>query len=197
MNDIAKCAVSSIIGLSIGCLISWKYFEKKYRDISNDEIESVKEYYKSKYENKKDIDDKKDKDQEKSKNFRERSSLDIYKAALGNFNYSNQNKEQVEKNDDIKNPYVISPSDFGTEDGYETITLSYYIGGTDKVLADDMDEPIYDIDDVVGDDALTQFGTYEEDCVYVRNEKYKCDYEICLDKRSWEEVTGDKKPSED
>ena len=39
---------------------------------------------------------------------------------------------------------------------------------------------IEDIDRVVGKDSLTHFGEYEDDSVYVRNDRLKCEYEILL-----------------
>ena len=55
--------------------------------------------------------------------------------------------------------------------------MNYY---EDGVLADDWDEPIEDIDKVVGKDSLTHFGEYEDDSVYVRNDRLKCEYEILM-----------------
>ena len=84
-------------------------------------------------------------------------------------------------------PYTISPDDFGEEDGYETETLTYYADG---ILADDQDNLIESVDKMVGIESLDKFGEYEDDVVYVRNEQYKCDYEILLDLRRWEDVVA-------
>lgn len=76
-------------------------------------------------------------------------------------------------------PYVIPPSEFG-ENGYNTVSLTYY---SDGLLADDMDELIENIDETVGVDSLNHFGEYEDDSVFVRNDRLKIDYEILLDNR--------------
>ena len=60
----------------------------------------------------------------------------------------------------------------------------------DGVLADDMDEIIEDVDEVVGEDSLNHFGEFEEDSVYVRNDERKCDYEILRDNRNYADVVG-------
>ena len=84
-------------------------------------------------------------------------------------------------------PYTISPDDFGEEAGYEVETLTYYADG---ILADDQDNLIDSVDKMVGLESLDKFGEYEDDVVYVRNEQYKCDYEILLDLRRWEDVVA-------
>ena len=82
-------------------------------------------------------------------------------------------------------PYVISPDEFGELDDYDLISLTYY---ADEVLADDIDEIVEDVDDVVGLDSLTHFGEYEPDSVFVRNDRLKADYEILLDERTYPEA---------
>ena len=37
-------------------------------------------------------------------------------------------------------------------------------------------------------DALDHFGEYEDDSVFVRNDRYKCNYEILKDVRTFEEA---------
>ena len=84
-------------------------------------------------------------------------------------------------------PYVIPPEEFGETD-YEIISLTYYADG---ILADDMDDIVDDVDDIVGADSLTHFGEYEEDSVFVRNDLREVDYEILRDPRKYSDVVGD------
>jgi len=86
-----------------------------------------------------------------------------------------------------KKPYVIPPEELGEMEDYETITLTYFADGT---LTDDDYKVIEqeEADDIIGPDALSHFGEYEDDSVCIRNEKYKCDYEILNDLREYEEV---------
>ena len=58
------------------------------------------------------------------------------------------------------------------------MTLLYY---KDHVLTDEDNNIIEDIDDVIGFDSLTRFGEFEDDTVYVRNDKYRVDYEVIND----------------
>ena len=82
-------------------------------------------------------------------------------------------------------PYIITPDEFGEFDDYETISLTYYADG---VLTDDMDEPIEDVDGLVGVDSLSHFGEYEDDSVFVRNDRMKADYEILSDLRNYSDI---------
>ena len=60
---------------------------------------------------------------------------------------------------------------------YDLVSLEYY---ADKVLVDEDDHPIQDVEYMVGEDSLEHFGEYEEDAVYVRNDLIKTDFEILL-----------------
>ena len=40
-------------------------------------------------------------------------------------------------------------------------------------------------DAIIGEGSLERFGEYEEDSVFVRNDRLKCDYEILLEPRKF------------
>ena len=82
-------------------------------------------------------------------------------------------------------PYVIAPEEFGEIDDYGTCSLTYY---ADEVLADELDEMVENIDDAVGIESLSHFGEYEDDSVFVRNDRLMCDYEILLDTRRYTDI---------
>lgn len=112
----------------------------------------------------------------------------VEKEGYTNYSALGGSAEKLETNDKegepVDEPYVISPNDFGELDGYETISLTYYANG---VLTDDQDNIIDNVDEVIGMEALSHFGEYEDDSVFVRNDERKCDYEILLDYRSYED----------
>lgn len=85
----------------------------------------------------------------------------------------------------VSKPYVIPPADFDTEDDYDVISLTYYADG---VLTDEQNNPIEDVDKLVGRDSLTHFGEYEEDAVHVRNDEMRCDFEILRDLSNYSDV---------
>lgn len=95
-----------------------------------------------------------------------------------------KSEEEVTKN----TPEVVSPDEFENseeENEYEKISLTYY---EDQVLADEDDNPIEDVENLVGFESLTRFGEFEEDAVYVRNDRLKCYFEILRDKRLYSDV---------
>ena len=85
----------------------------------------------------------------------------------------------------MKKPYVVSPEEFGDIDEYETKSLTYW---QDGVLTDEDDEVVEDVESLVTKDALTHFGEYEDDSVFVRNDEQGIDYEILLDTRRYADV---------
>lgn len=74
-------------------------------------------------------------------------------------------------------PYVIHLEEFG-EDGFETVCYTYY--EVDETLADERDEVVDDVDNVVGLANLERFGQGSDNpnIVMVRNESITTDFEI-------------------
>lgn len=89
-----------------------------------------------------------------------------------------------------KRPYVITSEDFAYDDSMDKITLYYH---SDKIVADSDGNAIEDVEDVIGFDSLNHIGEYANDCVYVRNERLRCDYEVLLSQIPYAEVLR-KKP---
>ena len=114
----------------------------------------------------------------------------------GYINYSNSEtiekaEETIPETLDTPNvPYVISPDEFAEFDDYEKVSLIFY---ADQVLTDDNNDLIdaNDIENLVGFESLASFGEYEDDSVYVRNDRLKCDFEILYDQRTYKEVVID------
>lgn len=78
-------------------------------------------------------------------------------------------------------PYVITEEEFMiNEDEYSQTTLTYYRG--DGVLADERDQEIPLINDVVGERNLDRFGegTRHYNIVHIRNDRLEADYEVLL-----------------
>jgi hypothetical protein len=93
-------------------------------------------------------------------------------------------KEKEAPNGDQKKlePYVISPEDFQSSD-YEAHTLIYY---KDGILADDDYNVISNPNVIIGKDALTSFGRYnDDDSVYVCDDQKHIIYEIIRDNRTY------------
>lgn len=185
-NNITKI-IMFVAGSVVGSAITWKIVKEKYEQLARDEIETIREFYSKKLE---------ELESEKSKNDRGLhitakldpktaeflSEKQVYSDMVHELGYSNNEEEGDPET--MGRPYVISPEEFGEND-YETISLTYY---ADKVLADDMDEIVDDVDAIIGRDSLNHFGEYEEDSVFVRNDALQVDYEILLDPQKYADV---------
>lgn len=185
--------VMFIAGATVGALATWGYAKKKYEKIAQEEIDSVKKVFNKKVsENgQKILEGLNNGFKTTGKQTKEKFDAEKYTAILQNEGYINPSSENniKDKKENIMGyPYIISPDEFGELSNYEVISLTYYADG---VLADDNDEMIYDVEDIVGD-ALNHFGEYEDDSVFVRCDKRKCDYEILLDQRNFAEVVKNK-----
>ena len=208
MNSTLKGVLIFVLGAAAGSLATWKLIEKKYKDIAQEEIDSVKDTFSKMKKNEypdnledypdfEEFDDSDDsynaEEEPKPEQKIDRNNKpDIveYAKILSETGYTNyaerqdkKEKKGVEPVEDER-PYVISPDEFGEKDGYENVTLTYYADG---VLTDYFDNVISNIDEVVGFDSLDHFGEYEDDAVFVRNEKMETDYEILRDLRDFNE----------
>ena len=184
-------------GTVIGSFVTWKAMDQKYRQMADEEIESMREYFsnKSKKIEHVELEDNDDEDETETYEVAEKHISD-YEGVLEKVNYSGYttvSTKEVEK--DMTGPYVITPEEFGELKEYKTIELTYY---ADFVLADNRNNTIEDADDVIGLDSLDHFGEYEDDSVFVRDDERKIDYQILLDPRKYSDVINKKPhPTED
>lgn len=198
-----------VAGAAIGSGVTWYFTKNKYESIIRDEIESVKEVFEknSNTHSEDDIfpDGNVKNSQEKAKMAREKPSVAEYAKKLNKEGYTKYSISEImddEKETDDpglehgkyfgdpdSKPYVILPEEFGEKDDYDRISLSYY---SDHILADEDDQLLEDVEDVVGFESLTHFGEYEDDSVYVRNDRLKTDYEILRDERKYSDVVKTK-----
>lgn len=180
----ATNVIMFVLGAAVGSVVTWQYVKTKYERIAQEEIDSVRKVFL-----------KKDPDvtvgiKEADVRSRKEEKLGVmeYAARLqkeGYTNYAGMNAVEEEETETVERPYVILPEDFGEFDEYEKISLTYY---ADQVLADENDELIDDVEDIIGFESLTHFGEYEDDSVFVRNDRLKCDYEILMDSRLYSDV---------
>ena len=177
MNEELNKVIIFLAGAAVGSVVTLKLVKSKYEQIANEEIKSVKETFgRMEDDMKEEIKEAHAKLAENGKT--ENPDLISYAAKISNLGYSEE--DDVEGDTELEtinrgDIYTISPDDFGSIAGYDTISLTYYADG---YLADDADELVKDIDDVVGYDSLEKFGEYEEDAVHVRNDIREADYEI-------------------
>lgn len=183
MNDKLSSVIIFCGGVFIGGFLTWDFFKTKYEKIADEEIASVKETFEHR-------------EPRPEKNYKVEEALKGNNAYIniidsnGYRNYSNTSIETEKKGGtadmELKHPYVITPEQYEDNVDYTKVSLTWY---SDEVLEDDWGN-VLDPDDVIGRDALTTFGQYEDDSVFVRDDDEQIDYEVLLDTRSYNETYG-------
>lgn len=176
MNSKMISILAFAAGAAVGSVATWKLVKTKYERIAQEEIDSVKEVFSRKAEREKEIEqpDEQEKEVERA----------VYNDTLVSAGYTYHPDIIKEEEVKVLHAYVIPPEEYGEGDGYNLQELTYYADG---VLADDWYE-VVDIEETVGKDALTHFGEYEDDSVYVRNDDLMIEYQILLDTRRYADI---------
>ena len=193
-------------GVAVGSFVTWRLLKEKYIRQTQEEINEVREHYRKKKES-----EEVTVDSNGATETNEKPDLIEYAAKLtknGYIDYTNPKslakatgdmidavvqKDNEESLDPVilndpsyQPPYIISPEDFAIDDEYTIVNLNYYIDG---VLTDEDDNIVENVDDVVGLENLNHMGEYEDDALHIRNENYKCEYEILLSRRLYHDTT--------
>lgn len=174
-NTLSKIIIFTA-GAAVGSAVTWKLLKDKYERMAQEEIDSVREFYSNK-DNKQENSFETEQDSEEPEAPTEREQYEEFIQETGYGEVSNE-KIREEEEDDMVEPYVISPSEYGECD-YETETLWYYEG--DGVVTTYFGEIIEDVSTMIGDDFESHYGEYEADSVHVRNDNLKTDFEILRD----------------
>ena len=201
MNSKFINAIMFAAGAAIGSAVTWKVVKTRYERIVQEEIKSINEAFSSqRSENQEQtdsgIDDENDEwadrdanqiswdeleDLDDDEDDEEVNDMDEYERLTGSYTNEKGGAENM-----AKEPYVIAPLDFGELDGYSQVELTYYEG--DDTLEDDEGNIIDDRDELIGPKALTTFGEYEDDSVFVRNDRLRADFQILKDYRTYKEA---------
>lgn len=86
-------------------------------------------------------------------------------------------------------PYVISTAEFYEDkETYQKLSVTYY--SRDRVLVDEHDQPVPDIQGTIGPSIKRKFGQKSDDpqIVHIRNDHLEVDFEVRHDERSYKEV---------
>lgn len=173
---------ATVVGAGIGSVATWALMKPYYEKLIDKAIDEVKEVYcrpKVKPYTGENQSNPVEPNEDDIPFEQERLDLDYEETLVDNgyTNYSDikrASKNNTEPEHINETPYVISPAEFGGLDGYDIRTLKYYTD--DDTLTDD-DDNIVD-EEIIGSSSLSSFGDYEDDVVYVRNERLKQDFEI-------------------
>ena len=177
--------LSFVVGATGGVFATKRYFEDKYRDIANEEIESVREVYER-------LSGEKEQKVVVATEKKNEVKPDIteYSSIISKCGYDG--KEEKEKEEvKPKQNVVIRPDQFG-ECGYNEVFCTFYKG--DEMLGYDLSgEPADDVVDfiesTIGWDGFEEnMGKLEEGLLWLRNDDLEIDYEISLDPGKYEEL---------
>lgn len=195
-----KYVLVFVCGAGIGFATSYGFLKKKYEERIKEEVESVKNTYKNFYSNQSEKDTNTDcktyveagvthmlynttlkeaDDYEESEEYDEEQDMGSYKKTI-------KDEYNVDEENEYRDPYIIAPEQYGEDIDYHLVELTYYAG--DNKLVDEDWRVIKNVEELVGKDALSSFGEYEDDAVHVRNERLQTEYEILLDERKYEDV---------
>lgn len=180
MTNRITCVVSLAVGALIGSAATWIFAKKYYENITQAEIDSVKEEFSKRIPHRNDPVDPEEKETE----------MDQYNKAVSNYDYTahSTDKKSDAKEDKMTNIFeedieYIDPDAYGEYMDYEQVSLTYF---SDGVLAyEDTLEVIDDVKGIVGEFFADHFGEYEDDSVFVRNDATRCEYEILADARKY------------
>lgn len=178
-------------GVAVGALATNHFFKTKYERLYQQDVESVKRAFSMPQQS-----EPVEGDTETTSTPEEVQTYHDIISKQGYSTTSDIPNDSIGKEvKGVSKPYVIPPADFDTEDDYDVISLTYYADG---VLTDEQNNPIEDVDRLVGRDSLTHFGEYEEDAVHVRNDEMRCDFEILRDLSKYSDVFHNgPRPNED
>ena len=169
MSNGLKCFVAFSLGAAVGSVAAWRFLKSKYEQMAREEIDEVREYYR----------------QKEIEEVEKKQEIFEYETLANSYTQADAPVDEIEQeggSETMKDaPYIITPEEFAADDEYEAESLTLYACGT---LTDDFDNPIEDVEGMVGD-ALDHFGEFEDDSVFVRNDRYKCNYEILKDVRTF------------
>ena len=183
-------AIMFVIGAATGSVVTWYIVKEKYRRLANEEIESVVERFKNR-EKDEDVKESNTPDyfQEAKEQLDKKEAVTDYTKEVNKLGYTvdDDYTVEVEVGSDVAEPFVIAPVDFGEMPGYDSKSWTYY---SDFVLTDENDDIVADPESIIGD-ALSHFGDFDDDSVYVRNDNLECDYEILKHDKTFSEVFKD------
>lgn len=168
----ARSFIFFLTGFIVGSVATYcltnKYFDKKYADLADAEIQSVKESF-AKHRN--------------SQMNLEKPPIEKMAEVVSQYQ---SGPVEVEESENVC--HLIREDEFGDCD-YNCVTMTYY---SDGILVEDLSDTVVNIDDVVGYESLEHFGDpsmgYEECVVYVRNNILGEDIEITVSPQRYSEI---------
>ena len=194
MNKTAIAAVLGILGgAGIGAGVTYILFKKRFDADLDEAVNEVKMFYADRNQiNKQPTEDPEESSNDgtgsSDPNPVEQDSILDFEMDSHAINYSTTSvfpdePKELKTNDDI---YVINENTYygAIADGADPTEYMYY---ADHILADENSDVIENVEDLVGREALTYFGTEGVDSVYVHNKRLNMYIEILRSERLYKE----------
>lgn len=167
-------------GVAIGSVVTWKLIEKKYRDLADEEIKSVVETF----TNRKDAHIKSKKQEEVDRDNAIMEETINYKNKVNNLDYGSK-QEIKKKEEDFDVITIIASEEYGDQDDWDAKGYMYW---NDGIVTDEFDTIVDEPSKILGEACISSFETDPEcECVYVRNSKLRCDYEVLRSEKDFNE----------
>ena len=187
MSNFWKTSLAFVAGAIVGGFVTKKYIE--YKSQINDEIEYEEcETHEDIVE---EASDTSVENEETSNDEIKISSVDdeAYKKLLADLQYSAEKEAEdfiermIPRQDEVRDaskPYNITPDEFEEIDEYDSDEYTYYADG---YVTDSYGMPISDEDilNTIGEDFDTYFGSYDDDQIWIRNERLRMDFSVVRD----------------
>lgn len=171
-------------GAVIGSLISWYFTKNKYETMATTEINEMRDFYKNKQKELSQMNKEKPPIENLIDVEIDPEEKQKYETIITTEKYDDEGRDESLKENNIS---FIDVAEFDSYNGYEKSNLVLY---SDDILADELSDDIYLIDDSIGVEAAELLRNDRPEVIYIRNEENKTEYEVTWDNRSYGEVTG-------
>ena len=175
-RDLLTKIVLFAAGAGTGSAVTYKVLSTKYDRLIQEEIDSVKASF-----GRGEVEQT---EKPVEENSTDDEDAETVKDIVNQNSYVTVSDNKVEEEDEeVREPYVISPDEFGDSD-YTVMSLWYY---TDGVVTNDAGKIIANVEELIGSDFADHFGEYEEDpdTVYVQNDEQQIVYEVMKEYREF------------
>lgn len=184
-----------LLGVGLGSGITYLAVKKHFEILTDEEVASVREYYKNKevaVENEENETDLSGNDEKTVKNEGKSAKNEPnYKEIIEKLNYGEYSKKnkpvEEEEEKPVKNAHimVLSEDEYIGDMRYDKRSFTYF--ETDGVFIDEDGDVVVDGTELIGDENLDRFGEYEEDHLFIRNTQSEEDYAVLIAREAYAE----------
>lgn len=209
MSNVLKYTCTFVIGAAVGAFIAkkyitrhddYEYYNEEKNDAAEKSVDNIKENKSdAKVEHTDAVSDLKsvyradgrvDYNRIKTNADKERKE---YKDMLEDMSYASPDKPPMVETipSDPTRPYNISPDEYLALDDYDSDSFTYYADG---YVTDSLGMPMSaeDIESSLGFGFESYFGSYDDDEIWIRNERLKMDFSVARDIERFQDCAPDR-----